>query len=66
MKNGQNWHKLMKDAYIVAQTSTNISTQNGAVLVDRGDNIILSATNLANTSGFFLIGDWFWQNEKVI
>lgn len=40
-----NWKKLLKIAYIDAQKSTNISTQNAAILVDDNDNIILSATN---------------------
>ncbi len=39
------YSKLLKIAYIDAQKSTNISTQNAALLIDGNDNIILSATN---------------------
>lgn len=39
------WQELLKSAYIVAQKSTNISTQNAALLVDDDKNIILSAVN---------------------
>lgn len=45
MENEKNWHKLMKEAYAVAQTSTNISTQNAAILVDDGGNVVLAAPN---------------------
>lgn len=39
------WKLLMKAAYIEAQKSTNISTQNSALLVNDNNTIILSATN---------------------
>lgn len=41
----QDLYKLMHAAYLEAQKSTNISTQNSALLVDDNGNIILSATN---------------------
>jgi len=42
----KDWKKLLRIAYIDAQKSTNISTQNAAILVDDNDNIILSAINV--------------------
>jgi len=39
------WQELLKTAYLEAQKSTNISTQNSALLVDDNQNIILSAVN---------------------
>ena len=39
------WQPLLKIAYEKAQTSTNISTQNAAVLIDVNQNIILAETN---------------------
>jgi len=40
-----NYKELLKIAYLEAQKSTNISTQNAALLVDLKENIILSAVN---------------------
>ncbi|HNY35815.1 MAG TPA: deaminase [Candidatus Pacearchaeota archaeon] len=40
-----NWQELLKIAYEKAQKSTNISTQNAAVLIDNNQNIILSEVN---------------------
>lgn len=40
-----NWQELLKISYTKAQTSTNPSTQNAAVLIDDDGNIILSETN---------------------
>lgn len=40
-----NWQQLLEAAYIEAQKSTNISTQNSALLVDDNGNIIISAVN---------------------
>jgi dCMP deaminase len=39
------WKQLIKIAYEKAQKSTNISTQNAAILIDDNQNIILSETN---------------------
>jgi dCMP deaminase len=39
------WQPLLKIAYEKAQKSTNISTQNVALLIDDNQNIILSETN---------------------
>lgn len=39
------WQKLLKIAYEKAQESTNISTQNSAILIDDNQNIIISKTN---------------------
>lgn len=39
------WQLLLKTAYEKAQKSTNISTQNAAILIDDNRNIILSETN---------------------
>ena len=39
------WQELLKTAYLEAQKSTNISTQNSALLIDDKNNIILSANN---------------------
>ena len=40
-----NYQELLKIAYIEAQKSTNISTQNSALLIDLDGNILLSAVN---------------------
>ncbi|MCK9597055.1 deaminase [Candidatus Pacearchaeota archaeon] len=40
-----NWQPLLKIAYEKAQKSTNISTQNAAILIDDDQNIILSEIN---------------------
>jgi dCMP deaminase len=39
------WQPLLKIAYEKAQKSTNISTQNAAILIDNNQNIIFSETN---------------------
>jgi len=39
------WKELLKIAYLEAQKSTNPSTQNGAILVDEEDKVILSSFN---------------------
>ncbi|MFZ3054869.1 MAG: deaminase [Minisyncoccales bacterium] len=40
-----NNQELLKTAYLEAQKSTNISTQNSALLINDNENIILSAVN---------------------
>jgi deoxycytidylate deaminase len=40
-----NWKNLLKIAYLKAQKSTNVSTQNGAILIDGKGNVVLSAVN---------------------
>jgi deoxycytidylate deaminase len=39
------WKSILKIAYEKAQESTNISTQNSALLIDDNQNIIISEVN---------------------